>query len=220
MSDLLVILNPREIDECTRAFTELDIDRLWVRRMREVRIAERWPEILEIAHKYDNLILVSDDGIVRPHALQAVQKCLQRFPGNAATGYSNLAANDMRVNLSKAPLGPYPAPDAYTLMTFAEVMEFPEPYFRTWFAGMCLTGMRWEMWERYRFQVWNGAAQTDFSLSKRLEAADRHIIAVRDAFVWHVKDVWNMADTDPRKKPVDGPPEFALDRGGKIEVIG
>lgn len=220
MNDLLVILNPREIRECLWAFSELDIDRLWVRRMREIRIAESWGTILDIAAGYDNLILISDDGIVRPHALQAVRERLVAVPG-VVTGYSNLSASDMRVNLSKAPLGPYPAPDSYTLMTLAEVMESPKPYFRTWFAGMCLTGMPFEMWERYPFRVWNGAAQTDFSLSKRLEAADVPIIAARDAFVWHVKEVWNMADSDPRKKPVDGPPELVLETArGKRTVVG
>lgn len=221
MRDLLVILNPREISECLRAFSELEIDRLWVRRMREVGIAERWDEILAVASGgYDNLILISDDGIVQQHALTAVQQLLHGG-APAVTGYSNLSASDMRVNLSKAPLGPYPAPDSYTLMTLAEVMESPKPYFRTWFAGMCLTGMPFEMWERYPFRVWNGAAQTDFSLSKRLEAADVPIIAARDAFVWHVKEVWNMADSDPRKKPVDGPPELVLETArGKRTVVG
>lgn len=209
--DLLVILNPRRIEECMSAFAELPIDRLWVRNMTEKRIAERWGDVMEQAAGYRHLVVVSDDGVVRPHALQAVLGLLEAGHP-VVTGYSNLSATDFRVNLSMAPIGPQPADHAYTLPTLAQILESTNPVIKTWFAGMCLTGMSYEMWERYPFQVMNEAAQSDFSLCKRLEWDGVPIVAAREAFVWHVKEVWGQGDEDPRKRPVGGDPEIVLER--------
>ncbi len=202
MKDLLVILNPRRIEECISSYEALEIDKLWVSNMTEYEIRHRWPEILELAADYGRLIVQSDDGIVRPHALSEIRRLLnQGHP--VVTGYSNLSSQDFRVNLSKSPLKETLGPDAYELYTMAEVMEYPIAEVPTYLAGMCITGMSHAMWQRFAFTTyWDeppGNA-SDYMLSRQLNNAGVEIIAARDAFVWHVKQVWNTMDTDPRKR--------------------
>lgn len=200
MRELLLVMNPRRIEECLSAFRSLPIDRLWIRNMNEYQIQQAWPDILELAADYHDLIIASDDGIVRPHALAEVIRLL-RAGHPVVTGYSNLSSTDFRVNLTKRPTAPEPGVGAYDLYTLAEVMEYPTPEVPTFFAGMCITGMSHSMWQRYPFQVWDGAPgnASDFVLSKRLCEDEIPMLAAREAFVWHVKEVWNQADRDPRK---------------------
>jgi hypothetical protein len=199
MRDLLVILNPRQIKECISALADLQIDKLWIRNMSEIEIAEAWPKVLDMAMHHDRLILISDDAVVRPHALEAVQRLLdEAYP--VVTGYSNLSSTDFRVNLCKSPLGPAPTVDAYDLFTLNDILESEFPAIKTWFTGMCLTGMSLAMWEQFPFQVTVNGGQSDFTLCKRLEARQIPIVAAREAFVWHVKEVWNRIDVEPRKR--------------------
>ncbi len=215
MKDLLVILNPRRIEECMSAFRSLSIDKLWVRNMTEHEIRHRWPEILEASADYGRLIIQSDDGIVRPYALAEIQRLLN-VGHPVVTGYSNLSAVDFRVNLTKSPLGRSLGPAAYELYTLAEVMEYPFPELRSYLAGMCLTGMSHAMWQRFPFLTHfdepPGNA-SDYVLSCQLYDAGIEIVAARDAFVWHCKEIWNQADTDPRKRSYIGsePPSLDLE---------
>lgn len=200
MKNLLLVMNPRKIEECIRAFSELPVDKLWIRNMNEYQIQEAWPDVLELAGGYQQLIVASDDGIVRPHALAEIIRLLDAGHP-VVTGYSNLSSTDFRVNLTKRPTAPAPGVDAYDLYTLAEIMEYPEPEVPTFFVGMCITGMSHAMWQRYPFGVWSGPPgnASDFVLSKRLCEANVPMIAARDAFVWHTKEVWNQGDKDPRK---------------------
>ena len=213
MSDLLVILNPRDIPECMSALRDLEIDKLWIRRLTESQIADNWPEILRRAAGYDRLILQSDDGIVRPHALQAVRDAMDDHP--VVTGYSNLSVTDYRVNLSKEPIDEdHPHPDAYTFYTLTEIMESQQPLIPTYVVGFALTGMPYEMWERYPFEVFNDypGNASDYMLSRRLQQDSVPMLAHRDAFVWHGKQVWNTGDTaNHRRLLLHEEPEVVLD---------
>lgn len=216
MRELLVILNPRRIEECLDAFRALPIDKLWIRNMSEFEIQERWPEILEAASDYDRLYLSSDDGIPRPHALKAVRH-LAAEGHPVVTGYSNLSSTDYRVNLTKAPVD-VPKEEAYDLYALKEVMEWPQPSLPSFFAGMCLTGMSHSLWQRHPFRVyWNEppGSCSDFMLSRSLNEAKVPIVAAREAFVWHTKETWNQADKEVRKRLYIGrePAEIVLDTG-------
>jgi hypothetical protein len=205
--NLLLVMNPRRIEECVRAFKELPIDKLWIRSHTEYEIEQAWPEILERSADYDRLIIASDDGVVRPHALAEVIRLLDEGHP-VVTGYSNLSSTDFRVNLTKTPQKPEPGVDAYDLYTLAEVMEHPTPEVHTFLVGMCITGMSHAMWQRFPFRTFTGPPgnASDFCLSQDLERAGVPMIAGRDAFVWHVKQVWNTTDTDPRKRLYLGEP--------------
>lgn len=201
MRDLLIVLNPRRIEECTSAFSALPIDKLWVRSMSEYQIAHNWDYILGQAAEYQRLIVASDDGIVRPHALAEVQRVLNEGHP-VATGYSNLASDDFRVNLTKTPQKRTLGPGAYNLYTLNEVMEYPDRNVPTYLTGMCLTAMSHPMWQRFGFRTYfdepPGNA-SDFCLSEDLHDSNIPIVAAREAFVWHVKEKFNTLDRDPRK---------------------
>lgn len=200
--DLLVVLNPRKIEECLAAFDALPIDRLWIRNMSEYQIQEAWPQVMAEATGYDRLILASDDGIPRPHALRLVLDALDAGHP-VATAYSNLSSTDFRVNLTKQPTKDAPSEDAYDLWHFNEVQAHRDPLVPTYFTGMCLTGMSRELWVKYPFQTfWDEppGSCSDFVLSKRLVNAGVPIVACRDAFVFHVKETWNQADREVRKR--------------------
>ena len=196
MSDLLVVLNPRDIPECMSAIRALPIDKLYVSRMTEWEVMDCWAKVMDAARGYERLIVQSDDGIPRPHALRAVQRLLDAdMP--VVTGYSNLSVEDHRVNLSKAPLDTtHPHEGAYTFFTLQELMELQEDGIQTYVAGFALTGMSYEMWERFPFRVYNGKPgnASDYCLSCDLQRAKIPIVAARDGFVWHGKPRWNMND--------------------------
>jgi hypothetical protein len=207
VTDLLLILNPRRIDECIQSLRELDIDRLWIRNMSELEIDERWPEVLEAAAGYDRLIIVGDDTIARPHALKAVRALLDEGHP-VVTGYGNLDMNDWRVNLNKAPLADQSIADSYDFYTLGEVLAWPEPAVPTTVCGFSLTGMSYELWERFPFQAHLGS---DFSLSKRLTGVGIPMIGAREGFIWHVKELWNRRDQEPRKRLLVGEEPAAIE---------
>lgn len=210
MRDLLLVLNPREIEECLASIRELPIDKLWIRRLREHDIQERWPEILELASDYDRLTMIADDAIVRSHALEAVLSLHAEHP--VVTGYSNLSLTDYRVNLTKTPLGDVPGEDAYNLYDLSEVMAWSEPTLPTFLTGYTLLCMSHAMWQRFPFEVygdWPGWA-SDFHVSKRLTREGVPIVAAREGFCFHTKEKWNHRDVG-RRELVNGPAELELE---------
>ena len=223
MRDLLIVLNPRKIEECLTAFQALPIDKLWIRNMTEYEIQQRWPDVLELACDYNRLIVASDDGIPRPHALKQVRRLLSEGHP-VVTGYSNLSSTDFRVNLTKSPTAEEPREDGYDLYTLNEVMEWPTPEVPSYFTGMCLTGMSHAMWQRYPFSTYWDAPPgscSDFVLSRALVKDEIPIVAAREAFVFHVKQVWNQADSDPRKRLYVGkePAELVLERVSRPKAL-
>jgi len=207
VADLLLVLNPRRIEECIQSYQELPIDRLWIRNMSELKITERWPEVLEAARGYERLIIVSDDAVVRPHALTAVQELLDEGHP-VVTGYANLDMTDPRVNLNKAPLGEQSVIDEYDFYTLGEIMCWPEKTVPTTVVGFALTGASYELWERFPFQAHLGS---DWSFSKRVTGAGIPMVAAREAYIWHVKEVWNRTDTEPRKRLLVGEEPAAIE---------
>jgi len=206
VNPLLVILNPRSIDECLSSYRELPVARLYVRRMSEHRIGERWQEILELAAErgHSHLSVIADDGIVRRPALEAVLELAREHPRGFSTGYSNLdeTLDPPFVNLTKGPLGPAPAKSAYRMYELGEVMRWQRPTLPTTFVGMSLTTARLELWRDFPFRTWGNADPgfaSDFSLSQRLTDAGVVMLAAREGFTWHVKETWSQMDVDPRK---------------------
>jgi len=215
LSDLLIVLNPRRIAECLTAIDALDIDKLWVSRYSEKAIETWWPSILEAADGYDRLLMISDDTFPRQQALDAVTSLLD--DGHpVVTGYSNLSAADWRANISIAPLAYPPSPDAYTHPPIGYVLSYPEPAVPTYVTGLTLCGMTRHMWETYPFEVWGknpAGCCSDYMLSWRLQEDGVAIVAAREAFIFHLKDVWGIMDVGPRKRLLIGeePAELRLD---------
>jgi hypothetical protein len=201
VKDLLLVMNPRRIEECIAACRELRIDKLWIRNMSELEIDQRWGEVMALAEGYDRLLIFSDDAVVRQPALDAVLELLDEGHP-VVTGYGNLDMTDFRVNLNKARLLDQGYVDAYDFYTLGEVWSYPDKAVPTTLVGFALTGMAYDLWERFPFQAHQGS---DWSLSRRLTDAGIPMVAARGGFIWHVKEKWNRNwDEDPRKKLLVG----------------
>jgi hypothetical protein len=205
MNDALVVLNPRTIPECMRAFEELPIPKIYLRGFTEKEVeVKAFPEILGLG--YDWLWVVSDDAIVRPSALNAV-RALARAGHPAVTGYSQRTHTEWVVNLTKGPIVPggngWPEPASYDFYEFRDVVSWPTPELRTWFTGMSLTGMRTDLWRQFPFACFGepGCA-SDFSLSMRLQQADVPILAAREAFCYHWRNEWMSTNHVGDQSPV------------------
>jgi hypothetical protein len=208
--DVLIVLNPRRIDECLDSIRALDIDKLWVRNLSEPQIANRWPHILTRLHHYDRAFIVSDDTVVHQPALDLLRGLHdQGYP--VVTGYCNLGQDDMRVNLC-----PLPTLDVTVHMTLEQVQLWSFATVPTSFTGFSLTGMTLEMWRRYPFQTMPEGWGADQRLCQRLAADQVPIVAHRSAFMWHVKERWSQMDADPRKRLLVGiePPAIDLEPAG------
>jgi hypothetical protein len=206
MKDLLMILNPRRIEECIASYQDLDIDRLWIKNMSELQIDRRWPEVMEAAEGYDRLLIVSDDAVVRQPALDAVLALLDEHP--VVTGYANLGMGDYRVNLNKTPLAAQGWVDSFNFYTLGEVFSYPAKAVPTTLVGFALTGMSIDLWRRYRFDCDGGA---DFRLSQRLAGKGIPMVGAREGFIWHVKESWGRRDQDPRKRLLVGEEPAAIE---------
>lgn len=210
--DLLIILNPRRIQECLDSFNELRVDKLWIRNLTESQIEEGWGEIMAKTAGYDWMCVISDDAIVRKPAFDAVRALSRRHP--VVTGYSTLDSRDWRVNLTKEPLadpgGEAFNPYGHVFYQLDEVLSWPTETVPTFLCGFTVTGMSRDLWVRYPFQAEFGS---DTNLCRRLNRDRVPIVAAREGFCWHVKETWNQADTEPRKRLLIGeePPSVDLE---------
>src|SRR5262249_20885591 len=157
---------------------------------------------------YDRIVSFGDDAILRQPALDAVLK-LHDEGWPIVTGYSNLARNDYRVNLASRIGDNLGEHDLYDL---CDVMSWPEPMVPTALTGYTLLCMERDFWRRFDFQVYGiyPGWGSDFNVSKRFQHAEIEMVAAREGFCYHVKDVWNVMDGG-RKAFANGPQEVALE---------
>jgi acetyltransferase-like isoleucine patch superfamily enzyme len=186
--DVLLILNPRRIDVAWKSLSALPIDRVWFRGFTEPQLVPQISRFIEQT-SYTNYLMVADDVIVPVQALEAVQALLRECV--AATGYCKLAADDNRVNLTRAPMQVQgdrpPVWRDYDFYTLAEVQK-AKGICVSWFGGWALTGMRRKLWLRYPFRVnASTGAQTDFELANRMARDGRCFRFAPGALIEHLK---------------------------------
>lgn len=201
---LLLVLNPRAIPECIASFAALTVEKAYLTGYTERQLVPVIADIVS-ATNHTHYVAISDDTIVTQRAVDAVYDQLPAHP--VTTGWCNLDDTDPRCSVVGRELqGDQPNAASYDFLHWSKVALNPEPVMRTWFAGMCLTGMSKEMWQRFPFQVL-GSEQgwaSDYSLCTRLQAENVPITAVRDAGVLHVRQQWDIPDSDPRKRLLVG----------------
>lgn len=213
MKPLLAILNPRRIHECLDSYELLTTPRAYLTGYTEHEIqTTAWPQLITGARErgHTHMLIVSDDTVVTQRAVDHVLALLD--DGHpAATGYCNLDAIDSRVNLALEPIADKPATDAFEMPRLAAVLAGPDT-FQTYFAGLALTGMSLDMWDRYPFQVWGRppGCCSDFMLCHRLQNDGVPITAHREAFIYHLKERWNYLDVETRKRLLIGEVEPAV----------
>ena len=198
MNPLLIILNPRRISECLDSLAALDIPKAYLTGYTERGLVDPFNGVIKTTD-YSHYLVISDDGVVRQDALDAVLDLLSGHP--VATGWCNIDSELPTVNLTRSPLtGDAPHPNAYDLYHWATVMGWPSEEVPTFFAGGCLTGMSRELWQRFPFDCYGELGNgSDFHLCLRLQQAEIPIGAARSGFVYHVKETWNRGDREVRK---------------------
>jgi hypothetical protein len=199
---LLLILNARRISECLDSYRALSIPKAYLTGYTE---RELEPVIAELvaSTNFSHYIAVSDDVVVSSRAVHAVQELLGGHP--VVTGWCNLDQQDPRCSVVDRPLtGDTPTLESYGFMHWSRVVTHPHRTLRTWFAGMCLTGMSRDLWQQYPFRTFGPAGSagwaSDFNLCRRLQDDRVPIMAARDAGVLHVRERWDVQDPDPRKR--------------------
>lgn len=199
---LLLILNPRRMQECLDSFAALTVPRAYMTGYTERELCTVIPQIIA-GTDYTHFVAISDDTVVSQRAVDAVYERLEDGHG-VVTGWCNLDGASPLCSVVDRPLvGEVPSRASYSFMHWSRVV-MGDPLQRTWFAGMCLTGMSREMWARYPFDVFPmgdlGGFASDYRLCWRLQEDGVPIMAVRDAGVLHVREQWDIPDRDPRKK--------------------
>jgi hypothetical protein len=207
MSDdrcLLMVMNPRLIDECVRSISALEVDKAWLIGYTEAQLEEAVPALVSDTD-YDRYVIVSDDVVVTPRALEVVVEQGDGRP-DVVTGWTNLDTTDEGLRMTSVTSAPFTAYEStaeqYRWTPMREVVRGAAVR-RTWFAGMCLTSMSRDSWLRFPFGTFNGGGfSSDFDLSWRLQQAGVPVWALRDAGVFHVKECtspWRL-DAEPRKR--------------------
>ena len=204
LDPLLLVLNPRRIPASLRSIKKLQIPKAWLTGYTERQLG---PVISDLIATTDHThyLVISDDVIAKQAALDAVLELLAAGHP-VATGWCNLDATDPRINLGKIH-GKTPTTEAYTFLRRADLKWLPDPV-PTQFAGMCLTGMTRELWQRFPFGCYGNGAEwgyaSDFHLCTRLRDAKIPIVAAKNAGLHHLKETWNTQDVGPGRELLIG----------------
>lgn len=168
----------------------------------EPQLEDAIPQALEQAPDADPIVFLSDDTVPTQAALDAVLDLQASDPSRVATGFCNLDAASEFVNVTRRPFNRRRSTaEAYSFYLRDELARRRAPV-RTWFTGFCLTAMSRDLYSYFPFQ--SRGRPSDFDLSLRLQDADVPIVASPEAFVWHVKERWNLPDQATEKRVLVG----------------
>lgn len=206
MTTLLLVMHARGIARVLASIEALEIDQAWMCGYTERQLEPVVAEVIETTD-YDRYVMFSDDSIVSQHALNSVLAVHNSTgPRAVVTGWCQYAQDDARANLSIRPLtADSPRPECYSPPRAMQVWAGP-PIFRSYFTGMALTCMSRDLWLRFPFASYGDGLgyASDYSLSWRLQEAGVPVIAVRDGYVEHIKEHWNVPDLRPECRVLVG----------------
>lgn len=202
-SHLLMVMNPRAIDECVRSIAGLEVPKAWLTGFTELELEVVVPQVVADTD-YDRYVMVSDDVVVTPRAFEVVREAAR---GDAVvTGWTNLDMTPGGLRMTSVTDRPFTAYESvaeqFNWTPMRDIVCGP-PERLTWFAGMCLTSMSREQWLRFPFGTFNGQGfSSDLDLSWRLQQAGVPVMALRDAGVFHEKECTSpwRPDHEPRKQ--------------------
>ena len=203
MNPLLLVCNPRNIVECVDSIRRLPVDQAWLTGYREHDLVDIIDGVVREHDEYTHILACSDDAVIPAFALHAVL-CALEDEHPVVTGYSNLDAEDMRVNLTRRPFTNTHTStmEDYDLYHLSDVLGWPGDIIPTFFAGYALTGMNRDTWMRYGYR--SDGVPSDFNLACRLQSDSVPVVACKQAFMWHVKEKINLPDREHRKRLLIG----------------
>lgn len=212
-----MVMQAREIEPCLRAIEALPIQKAWFKGWTEAELQEPINDFIQRTD-YDNYLMAADDLMPREAEVKVITDSLQDM--SLVSGWCNMAPHSAYANvklrkpyLTKARFAAAMAYDKMSkklgmgtsewmlwgLRGFAtqqRVRSMPE-YFRTYFTGMTLLGMRRKLWLKYPFRVWTNpltgrSSNSDYVLSQRLNRDGIAIPVAREAFCYHLASRENM----------------------------
>lgn len=207
MKPLLVILRPREIEECISAFRALKISKVWINFHYELDAVSRiLPEVLDTAEGkgYTHLILVSDDAVVEQSALDRLLAMPETL--RAVSGWVNLDSTMERSNISLVPMTlAYQPMDVsqYQLLPIEDVKAQSDPFQAT-FSGFALLRMPIDLWKAVDLRLCQRNSCSDHYVYARLAELREPLWVSPSVFAFHVKEIGGALDLEPRKKVLAG----------------
>jgi len=156
--NVLLIMNPRNIPEVITAFKALPIDKYWMRAYTERELEGVISGIIEETN-YENYILCSDDAVVSPEALVAVEELLERK--EIASGWTLMHEGSDITSVVVEPVRlsrndrntASPVFADYSFLTKEDLERLPDE-FEACGTGFSLMGARRSIWLEYPFQVY------------------------------------------------------------------
>ena len=186
-------MHPREIKIVKDNMDKLKISKVYFKGFYSRELKDKIDTFIRETD-YDNYIVTADDVIITQDVLNLIEKCLEKY--EVFTGYCNMYLGSEEVNLCSKPLtltnGIYPLIGDYNFMTFEDVKK-QKDIFRTYLAGLSLTGMRRNLWLKYPLQAYLvnqndiKGVSCDHNLSYRLTKDNVSIYTHKKAYIKHLK---------------------------------
>ena len=212
MNPALIILNPRNIEECMASYQTLDIPRCYLTGYTEPGLEAPFAQAIAESD-YTHYLVQCDDVVATQDALDKVLGLLEAGHP-VVTGYCNLDAGSTDVNITKEPVGS-PGAFYYQWYSRAEADGWMSAAIPTWFVGLCFTGTTRQNWLDVRMHPYRELGYaTDARLSRFFQHSQIPMVAATGAFCFHVKETWNKLDQEPRKRLLVGEvkPEIRWER--------
>lgn len=203
MSNVLMVMQGREIPECMESIMALKIPKVVFRGYTEMNLSIEIPKFINDTN-YENYLIVSDDTICNQDALTNVEYELNYH--EVVTGWCRLSPTDQKVTLCSAPLKtPKVSVGSYSFMLRDQVIAQTK-VFRTYFMGWALSGMTRELWLKVPFypimprrllrvkggtKIVVGGWGSDYYASWRLQQLGQEIVAVPQSEIIHLATMRN-----------------------------
>ena len=188
MNPVLIILHCREIPECLDSYKKLPIDKAYLTAFWENEWAEAITNFIN-ATDYSDYLVISDDVIAEPVALQRVLQGL--IEHEIVTGYCNIhrdTPNIVNTGIKRLPNAIPLSVSDYPFISRQEADYNLEEYFRASFIGLVFTGMRRQLLLDYQLKAYPQGMGwgSDYLLSYRLQEDGQQMYAARGAFCQHL----------------------------------
>lgn len=213
----LIVLNPRivpKFEESLKHLKSLDVPIVRIHGYTETEIAAQDGAIfsealdhLRTRHSCTHAATTSDDCIIPPDSFRAITQ--HSYHERDAefefftSGWANMDETSDLAGLSDSPL-PHErplGPESYDFPTWRDVLAGPAVR-KTYFTGFVGTCAPIQLWHRYPFRCFSDHPQdpgyaSDYHLSRRLQADNLPIDALRAAFCLHLKTATGTLDPYP-----------------------
>ena len=197
---VLLIMQPRLIDEAIDSLKNIDIPRVWFRAFTEPQVMAQMNKYIKETN-YSHYIIMSDDGVVSKQSADAILKCGERTKEDVFTGWMNmhLEKDDSYSHISTV----YPG----TLSVFdtgigPEREDYPPPapmqwvvnqpgFIRTAVANFAMSIAPRELFLDYPLKTWPNGRASDHYWSLQLQFGGIKIWTHPEAFVKHLRKGWS-----------------------------